>query len=486
MRSFLNNLVRCFRTTKTARPAQRPPRRASLRLEALEDRLVPTTLALFQPSLTSAALTLSISNIAPGHTIEIQCESNANTMMEVLDNGSLVNNEVFNKLAITAVNIQAPSSNNVDVIVNDSNGMPFAQGATITLSNVGELQLYGTRTVSGNETYVAGSAALIQLDNLTFNLVNSPVTVVDTIPITGTLDVQTSGANVQTSGGELAYDSGQISGMGFAGGILDFASKPTVVLEEYAAGASLVLGVPTAASLNTFVVNMHGAGDTTTIDSSPGNVQTVVNSVVPPVANPASVFVDGNSGPVSVDGNSLTQVTIGNGFGGPLSPEPGAIQANVTVNGAGSLDIYSGNGSTPENVLLTPSSISGNGLFGNSAVTIFYYVVGALTIGDTSTGAADFSISATSTSPQTFTSHITIIDESSNAFRADAFVSATSNLNVLLVNDSSPQGAAELVIHPSGVNAIGDTGTPNGVADVYSGDTLVDQLTYVGFEKVLA
>jgi hypothetical protein len=42
---FLNNLFRDFRTTKTARPARRAPRRANLQLESLEDRKVPTTVA---------------------------------------------------------------------------------------------------------------------------------------------------------------------------------------------------------------------------------------------------------------------------------------------------------------------------------------------------------------------------------------------------------------------------------------------------------
>src|SRR6516164_4619174 len=60
MRRFLNKLVGDFRSTHAARTARRAPRRASLQVEGLEDRLVLTS-ASFNP-LTS---TLTV-NASPG------------------------------------------------------------------------------------------------------------------------------------------------------------------------------------------------------------------------------------------------------------------------------------------------------------------------------------------------------------------------------------------------------------------------------------
>jgi hypothetical protein len=51
MLRFLNDLVRVFRTAKTARPAPRAPRRAHLQVEGLEDRMVPTAAASLSGSV---------------------------------------------------------------------------------------------------------------------------------------------------------------------------------------------------------------------------------------------------------------------------------------------------------------------------------------------------------------------------------------------------------------------------------------------------
>src|ERR1700722_8893198 len=175
-----------------ARSTRRPPRRASLQLEALEGRLVPTTLSL-------SGSTLNINNIAPGDTIKIQCLPIANNVMEVLDHGNLVQGETFNKIALKTINIQG--SSNDQVIVDDRNGMPFGPGTNINLSGgISTLWLHGGRTVAGDETYVGGSEtkmagvvrltpATISLDNLTFTLHGTP-TVIDKIPISGNLTVE--------------------------------------------------------------------------------------------------------------------------------------------------------------------------------------------------------------------------------------------------------------------------------------------------------
>jgi type VI protein secretion system component Hcp len=50
---LLNNLFRDFRTTKTARPARRAPRRTNLQLEYLEDRLALSTASLHAATLNA-------------------------------------------------------------------------------------------------------------------------------------------------------------------------------------------------------------------------------------------------------------------------------------------------------------------------------------------------------------------------------------------------------------------------------------------------
>jgi hypothetical protein len=216
----------------------------------------------------------------------------------------------------------------------------------------------------------------------------------DSIPITGTLDVQTSGTGVWLTSD---YGSEILSGMGAGGGdFLMYYNKPSVTLETYAPNAGIFLAsADAAAGESNFTVNMHGAGDTTfldaadpapsvsyltvnmqaagqttTLDQTPKNVLTVVN-VDQPATN-ASVALWGNFGPVIIDGDSTTAVTIGY----PLSSTgtiTSGIEANVTVEGAASLVVNDTGSFLPTGaVTLTPSTISGHGLFSNDGVTVNY------------------------------------------------------------------------------------------------------------------
>src|SRR6516165_1257390 len=120
MRDFLNILFRNFRTTKSAR---RLPPRANLQLEGLEDRLVPTSVSEFRG-------TAFIGGMADNHRIVIQ--SDGARHLEVFDNNVLVNNPSFFDIgSINLVTITVSSGDTV--VVSDSNGMPFAQGAAINL-----------------------------------------------------------------------------------------------------------------------------------------------------------------------------------------------------------------------------------------------------------------------------------------------------------------------------------------------------------------
>jgi hypothetical protein len=478
MRHFLSNLVRNFRTAKSARPARRVPRRAVLQLERLEDRLVPTTVSL-------SGSTLTISSV-PNHD-SITFQGYGNDGMQVLDNGHSVYTNT-NKQSIQTVNL---TSSEGAVVVNDSNGMPFAYGTTINLSSsVGaSLSLGGSRAVSGNEVYVAGGApwtsGMIQLDNSTFNLAPSVSSVTDDIQITGTFDVQTSGLEVQLRENELGYPV-VISGLGSGGGgsSLEFSSMPSVVLEEYSAGATVDAEQLDGDSQQSFTVNLHGASDTAIIDGTQADVLTTVNTVVGPVANQATVYVGDTIGPVTVNANSSTYVGLGAEQAGGTYETQG-ILGTVVVNGAGTLAILSTGNSSPENAVVTPDSISGSGLFGTSSVTVWYSQVGRVWIG--TDGAADtYTIETTSTAPEFF-SAITIDDNSTTSFLAVVNVDPSSNLNLQLVNNATPQNEAQLVFQPQLGETVGIFGTGNGdgVADVINANgDVTGSVSYQGFGVV--
>ncbi len=486
MRRFLNKLLRDFRTTSTARGGRRAPRGAAPQVEGLEDRMVLTTVTL-------SGSTALISNMAQGHAITLESTGFFNGFrgLEVFDNGTLVNNPArFSIDAIKTVNIQASGGDNV--LVNDSNGMPFAQGTSISLFGGGanELTLFGSRGIAGNETYVAGGASFtpgeVLVDNLTFTLHNAIASVNDFFQITGTLDVQTSGTSVVLSGSSGVTQT--LSGMGFGGGdTLTYANKPTVVLEEYAANANVLLNAAAPDALEQFFeVNLHGAGDSTVIATTPSRVVTDVLTTVAPVANQASVYLRGNRDTVSVQGNSSTFLSVGQPLSnGEFSTK--GIQSSVVVSGVGSLFLSdSGNVSTPENVTVTQSTISGTGLFGNNGATLFYFNVGTVNL-VTGQDGADYAVEASHPGTQ-FTSRINITYFSTTLanvpIRADVFVDSGSRLNLQLFNDTKQD--AELDIHTDGIASL--PGTLNGTVDVsFPGvPNSLSQIAYEGFDLVFA
>jgi hypothetical protein len=490
MRSFLNNLVRAFRSTPAARVTHRAPYRANVQVECLEDRRLMTSVLL------EGGTTAVISNIAPNHDITIQSTGFFDGFrgLEVFDNGVLVNNPtLFNISNITKDFITVSGGDYV--FVNDSNGMPFAQNTAITLDGFGtgnQLALAGSRGIAGNETYVAGGAIFtpgsLSVDNLHFTIGNAITTVSDLFAITGTLDVQTSGTNVVLSGANGAAQT--LSGMGFGGGdTLNYVNKNVVTLEEYAPNALISLNAtafdaPNPAGIDggtdlVFQVNMHGAHDTTVVNATPSNVTTEINTFVPPVANSATVVVSGNAGAVFIQGNASTQVTVGQQLSnGEFSTH--AIQSEVDVINAGSLSVSdSGNVTTAENVTVTPSAIFGTGLFGNDSVKLFYSGVGPGGV-HFATGqlADDYTMVGDG-----YTTPITIVSDSHESFRADVFVDPQTDLHLSLLANATPRNETVLDIHPTDVK-VKILGGSQGVADVFSGHVLTSQILFNGFGKV--
>jgi hypothetical protein len=511
MRRFLNKLLRDFRTTNSARGLRRAPRRATLQVEGLEDRLVMTSATqLGSPVLTNAisasssvALTKPMVQVTTlkastteqpatsvsiyiGQPGDIDIRSDGAGHMDVVDPAVGLNAQFLIASVRSFSIFMRDTSSNLSVLhIDDSNGMPFAPGTTVDLNGtVGNvLSLEGSRTVSGNETYVAGGVlttpGTIFLDNITFTLHSGLGVVYDYIPITGTLDVQTSGTDVQLIS---YYPGGQqyLSGMGFGGGdLLGFSNKPAVTLDTYATNASIFLdGADAAVGESYFTVNMHAANETTTLDQTPKNVTTVVN--VDPPATDASVAVWGNFGPVIIDGDSSTVVNIGYPLASTKIITSG-IEADVTVEDAASLVVNnSGNTSTFETVKVTEQTISGSGLFGNSDVTLRY---GGLKVVDILAGQlADGYTVAPSSPNAVFTSHITINSESYWAFHVNVNVNSASHLKLTLDNLHRNLGVLDVTSNGGFVDLPGTH--PNGRIDVFFAGQATSQIFYNGFADV--
>ncbi len=490
MQRFFGKLCNRMRPGNKARATSRGPRRVSLGLEALEGRLVPTTSFLYNGSL-------NIGNVAPGHSLALYCNTNDNNLVQVLDESTSPNTLVFqgNKQSINTVNIQLSSGDGVSI--DDSNGFPFAYNTKVSLTGTGPgntFGLGGSRTVSGNEVYVPGfgpaSAAMLSLDNSTISFDKTITSLIDFVPITGTDDVQTSGANVTL----LNKLNNIITGLGpgAGGSTLNFNHKPTIELEEYAANATINLDDPGHGPISgvpdppepaaLFVVNMHGAGDSTVIAATPANEVTEVQTTVAPVANSASVILAANSGPVQVNGNSTTTLRIGQQLPNGLFSTQG-IQGNVTVQGVGGLSLLdNGNNSTAQNVTVTEQKVSGTGLFGNNNVVLSYAGVTNLSI-NSGQLADQYTVEASAPFAN-FSTNVSITDSSNTSFRADVYADIFNNIKVSLFN-TNPVAAAQLFVHIQSGEVASHPNPLQGVVDVTFDQLFCAQIAYEGFTPVV-
>ena len=512
---FLNNLCRDFRTTSAAPRTRRAPRRAMLRLEGLEDRLVMSTVNPLgstvspTPIVRTGSLPPMSTASQNGSTLSIAAAAEI-TRISSDGAGHIEVNDVylhaqFNISSINAVYITGLGNGGLttNVEIDDSNGMPFAPGTTISLYGSGTaptnlLGLGGTMPLSGNETYVPGSVVHLTSPQGLSLTTNTPATlslsnlninfrlygsfgggIYDNFPITGTLDVQTSGTQVQlvsSAPGGDQYFSGLGNG---AGSYLGFGSKSSVTLDTFAANASIFLDdADAAAGESYFTVNMQAANETTTLDQTPKNVTTIVNIDSP--ATNANVALWGNFGPVTIDGDITTGVIIGY----PLNstgPITSGIEANVTVEGASYLEVTdSGNVSTFENVKVTEQSITGTGLFGNNSVTLAY---GGVATVDINTGQlADGYTVAPSSFGEVFTSAIFITSDSYMAFHATVDVNPASHLNLEFINENLKVNAVLDVVSTGVVELPGTL--PSGVINVLFAGHANSQISYFGFGDV--
>jgi hypothetical protein len=483
MRQFLKNLFRDLRTTKTT---TRPIRRAactSLRLEGLEDRTVLSTAGLSTATgildvVVSPNSSVSLLEVTTGGTRQIAVLGA--TAQGTSDPAQFPINS-FKSVEIT---VTGQDTVNID----DSFGMPFNPNTTITLNGNetdSTLSLFGSRLVGGNESYFAqdedGDGA-IKLDNLEFDFNRAFATVTDSIPTNGIYAVSTSGQTIDLSGPRPRSTSRTNSFGGLAvngGGLLTYANKPTVALNEYATAATITLdALKSAAGEKDSVVNMWGEYDSTTLVATPAGVLTSVASAA---ANQTEQLY-GNGGPVVFSGTSSTTAVIGQ----PASGEEFStheIFANVSVVGPGYVQIAdNANKSTSENVHVTESTVSGSGLFGNNSVKLVYNDVKFLTL---MTGQdSDIYTVAASQAGAEFSAQINILDFSTVELRVGVTINDHNNLNLQLYNSNPNNGAAELFVHVPSTASLsgGENGT--GSLGVTFPDGSASQILYENYGEV--
>jgi hypothetical protein len=489
MHRFLNTLVRTFRSTNAARTARRVPRRSALQVEGLEDRTVLSTASLVGSTLLVTADSGTFGISFPGHTIPphirqttFQADAIQHGKLDVFDGGTLLG-----RFAIASVKNVEVSLGHLDAVnVNDSNGLPFAAGTTISLSASGvsdSLNLTGSRIISGGETYTAGNGARagsLTMGGATYEFSSTVGSVTDTVKTTAPLVVKAFGQRVTQSGTNGVTQT--LSGLsaGGAGDTLTYSNKNLVNLEMFSANGDATLNAKAAATGEKFfVVDLFIANEGVFVNATPSSVATNIVAA----GQGDAVFVAANSGSLSINGSSSTFAMLGTGFGqvGVTS----GIKANVFVEGVGRLAVTDpGNHTTQEHVTVTESTISGTGLFGNNAAVVHYSDVGSLQI---ATGQlADTYAIAGSKPGAHFASPIEIDDDSTAGMSVLVALDGGSGLDLNLNNAGLAKPAPASLF----ISASHATFNPSNPASGTGSETvtfaggLTSDVVYAGFTSV--
>jgi hypothetical protein len=466
MKRFLKKLFRDFMTSSKTRGSKPASRRAVLQLNGLEDRMVLSSAFKFGSTL--------FVNFTPGDNLElVEVNPGVNRQIEVVHGGTIIGEFSINSINDVEITVAGQD----DLVINDSDGMPFATGTTISLHGAGSnntMVLNGTRAFDTNENYSVGAMAssftTLGVDGLNFRIFSAVDEVLDTIPITGgPLDVTTSGQNVELSSQVNSFQELSNLGPG-GGGNFIFDVQNFVELNELAADATVNVNAPGAAGVDKGIsVVTHALGDTVIIaaDSVPTSVQTI--------GTDSEVVLQANTAPVTVVGNQGSTVIIGQNQPNGTDSTKG-IQANVLVEDMRTLIVSdTGNVSTQENVTVTEKNISGTGLFGNNAAVVSYSDVSSVDL--FSGQLADTYTVKGSSSTAEFGNRINIFDDSNKLFDAKVDLDSHSHLNLGL-DKLSTLGVADLFIDAPGGKFSNLSG---GVIDVSFPGGLPSQIDNNGF-----
>jgi hypothetical protein len=472
------NLLNRFLGSPGRGQRRHQPRRFPIRLylESLEDRLVPSTATLNGTTLNITA--------SPNDTILMRGDPVTPGTLDVSDTaGSL------GQFAISSVsNVKVSVAGNDAIKMDDSNGIPFAPGTTVALSGSGAgntLALFGTQALSGSEEYgaataAAGGVASVGVGNALFTFTNAIASVTDDLTVTQ-LVVQAPGQAVSLAGpnGHTETLKG-LAGPGGAGNNLTFRGKAGVLLDLNSDNAVANLNAfQSALGLSFFQVNVFGNKDTVNINTTPGNVTTQVE-----VARQFdNVNLAGNLGPVGINGDGTTVVTLGTNNVDSSKSVTAGIRNNVFVEGANALQVLDGgNATTQENMTVTETTIKGTGMFGSSSVVVTYQDINIVDI-ETGRLANTYAVTHSNTRIP-FVGFLSINDDFSNAgMTVQVGVDSNSGLSLGLFNQNPANGTLS-VSAPGGTYSPGTGTTPGGSENILFASGLTSAVQYSGFHKV--
>jgi len=421
-------------------------------------------------------------------SILLQTDALDHSKIDVSDTGTLLG-----KFTISSINkVHVSVAGNDAVKVDDSNGIPFTNVTTISLAGSGvnnSLALVGSRALNfiGSEIFQAGSAAfptafLLGNGAPEFFLNNAISSVTDDLTA-NELVVEAPGQAVTLAGPNGVTETFKgLAGLGAGGSTLTFRGKHSVLLGINSDNATADLNATAAAQgLQFFEVDVSASNDRVNINETPGNVNTHIQMGL---GTFDSVLVRGNLGPVSINGNATTIVDLGTNAIDSSKSVTSGIKANVSVNTAEILNILDGgDATTAENMLVTESTISGTGMFGNNAVVVHY----ADTVPTIETGrlANSYTVAGSHAGATFFPGGISINDDFSSAgLSVHVSVDPGSALNLSLFNQNASTGSLVISV-PFGTGISPVPTAPSDFLQVFApGASQPSDLSYNGFDNV--
>jgi hypothetical protein len=486
---FVNSLNR-FRQHQCRGSQKQQPQKFRSRpsLEALEDRKLLSTATQLGSTLN---ITMDPGTSSAVRTLVMAVDSKDHTKMDVLENSFLLGQ--FPISTIKNVNVTVAGNDRVEV--NDSNGLPFAPPPAgtvgVSLSGTGvnnSFVLFGSGTITASETYFAGGGGGAGLSlnlplgaSVAFGFGNAIGAVTDDL-ISTQFVVETRSQAISLAGpnGLTETLKGLSGGPGHGGDSLTFREKTAVLLQLESDGASAVLNDKASAiGLKEFDVDVFGKNDKVDIKTTPSDVNTHVEVA----GQYTGVLVEGNLGPVGVNGDSTTIVALGTNNVDSSKSVTSGIKNNVFVEGAEALQLLDGgNVTTQENMSVTETTIFGTGMFGSNAVVVTYEDIN---LTDIETGRLANAYTVFHSNPSIpFVGALSINDDFSNAgITVRVSVDSNSALNLSMFNLNPAAGALFVSATGGKFNPTSPT-TPDGTEVVSFTSGQNSTVGYEGFGSV--
>jgi hypothetical protein len=484
---FVNLLNRFRQYLSRGRKTRRPQKSVSRpNLEALEDRLVPAS-----ATLNGSTLNIKMDPGTPAvlNTLLMEVDSKDHTKMDVFENGVLLGQFTIAKIS----NVNVTVAGNDAVKVDDSNGLPFAPqpAGTVDVSLFGSgvnnsLALIGNGVINASETYfgsaTGGAGLSLNLplgETVAFGVSNAVHSVTDDL-ITTQLVVETRGQAISLVGPNGLTETLKGLSNGGGGDTLTFRDKSGVILQLESDGASAVLNAKQSAiGLKEFDVDVFGKNDKVDIKTTPSDVNTHIEVA----GQNTGILVEGNLGPVGINGDATTIVALGTNNVDSSKSVTSGIKNNVFVEGAEALQLLDGaNAATQENMSVTETTIFGTGMFGSNSVVVTYEDINFVDI-ETGRLAEAYTLFHSNRNIP-FVGSLSINDDFSNAgMTVRVSVDSNSGLNLSMFN-LNPAAASLFLSGGGGTFNPSSPTTPNGTEVVSFTSGQNSTVGYEGFYSV--